>query len=533
MRSCLLVLLPLALLIGCAKREKLTDAGVRTQTLHLGNGAEPRDLDPHLSTAYTDFNIIVALLEGLTAIDEASSQPEPAAAERWEVSADGLVYTFHLRENGKWSNGDPVTAQDFIFSIERMLNPALASEYAYMLYPLKGAEDYNLGKTKTFDEVGAKALDPRTLQFTLDRPTAYLPSLLAHHSWFPVHRATLEKHGPIHQRGTRWTRPENFVGNGPFTLETWAPNDRIVVKKNPAYWDAANTRLNRVVFYPISSAAVEESNFRAGQLHITYEVLPDRIDAYRRDDPARLRIDPALETFYVMFNTTRGPMVDKRVRQALARAIDRNAIANSVMRSSRTPAHFFTPPNTLGYTCTTQVPTDFEAARKLLAEAGFSGGKGFPKIELMMNSDPINQKVMEAIQQMWHRELGIAAEITQFDFTVYIDHRRQLTYDAARARWLGDFNDPATFLELFLSNSGNNQTGWKSPKYDELVTSGNRETSPERRFALFQQAEALLLDETPIAPVFFGARSFLIDPRVNNWVPSLLGVHRYQKVWLE
>ncbi|MBW8781325.1 MAG: peptide ABC transporter substrate-binding protein [Verrucomicrobia bacterium] len=523
----------LLVLTGCHKRETPVEAGLRTHTLLLGNGAEPRDLDPHITVAYTDYNILVALFEGLTVIDEATSQPRPGVAERWDISPDGRVYTFHLRADAAWSNGDPLTARDFVFSLERILSPELASEYAYMLFVLKNAEAFNTGKLADFAQVGAKALDAHTLELTLEQPTPYLLSLTAHQAWFPVHAATLLKHGKAHQRGTRWTRPENFVGNGPFTLEEWTPDQRIVVRKNPHYYGVAQNQLERVIFYPVADLGVDERNFRAGQVHLTYDVLPDRLDAWRREAPDRLRVDPFLETYFLRFNVTRPPFTDVRVRQALARAIDREAIAKSVMRGSRVPAYSLVPPNTAGYTSATHVSGDCDSARKLLAEAGYPGGKGFPKVEVKMNADPINTQVFEAIQQMWHKELGIDIALTTEEYRVYIDSMQTLSFSLLRSRWVGDYNDPSTFTDMFTSGSGNNNTGWKNPAYDRLIAAAATEQDSGRRFALLQQAEALLLDEAPISPIFFGARTYLIHPAVKGWAPALLGVHRYQNIRLE
>ena len=520
-------------LAGCGARETRVEEGLRTQTLHLGNGAEPQDLDPHICTAYTDYNILIALFEGLTVIDETTSQAIPGTAARWDRSPDGRVYTFHLRPEARWSNGDAVTAQDFVFSYERILSPGLAAEYAYMLYPLANAEAFNTGKITDFTQVGVKALDARTLELTLAAPTPYLLALIAHQAWFPVHPATIRKHGRPDERGTRWTRPENFVGNGAFTLETWEPNSRIVVAKSPTYWNAVENRINRVVFYPNENIATDESAFRAGQLHVTYDVLPDRIAHYQRTAPDQLRVDPFLESYFIRFNVKRPPLNDVRVRRALARAIDREAIASTLLSGSRLPAYHFTPPDIGGYRAAARVPTDFDAARALLAEAGFPNGQGFPVLNLQMNTDAINAKVMEAIQAMWKRELGISVTLSNADFRVYLDQMRTLNYDLTRARWIGDYNDPNTYLDMFITGGGNNQTGWSNPDYDRLIAEAGRTADQARRFELFQQAEAILLDEAPLAPVFFGTRTYLIHPSVKGWVPSLLGIHRYQTLRLE
>jgi oligopeptide transport system substrate-binding protein len=525
----LLLTLPFA---GCRPRETAVEAARHSRTLLVGNGAEPADLDPHIAVAFTDATLLVALFEGLTVIDEATSQALPGAATSWEISPDGLTYTFHLRPDGAWSNGAPVTAEDFVFSIERILSPKLASDYAYLLDVLAGAADYTAGKLTDFTQVGAKALDARTLQLTLARPTPYLLSLTAHQAWYPVHPASVRQHGDVHARGTGWTRPGALVGNGPFVLAEWRPDQHILVTKNPRYHGAAQNQIDAVRFFPVADPGVDERAFRAGQLHLTYDVLPDRLDAWRREAPAQLRVDPFLEVFYVRFNTTRAPFTDVRVRRALALAIDREAIAGPVMRGSRAPARAFVPPGTAGYTSTAAVPTDFAAARQLLAEAGYPNGRGFPKIEVKMNADPVNTKVFEAFQQMWRRELGIECTLATMDFRVYIDTMQPLGFEVLRSRWVGDFNDPATFTDLFTSTSGNNNTGWKNPAYDRLIAAAASEQDTARRFELLRQAEAILIAEVPATPVFFGARTYLIHPDVQGWVPALLGIHRYQTIRL-
>ena len=519
---------------ACSRRQTAADSARADQTLLLGNGAEPGDLDPHLATAFTEFNIILALGEGLTAIDETSGLPVPATAASWDVSADGLRYTFHLRPDAKWSDGTAVTAADFVFSYERILRPALASEYAYMLFPIRGAESFNAGTSTDFATVGVTAPDARTLVVELASPTPYLLGLAAHQAWFPVHPPTILKFGKIDQRGTTWTRPENHIGNGAYRLATWVPNDRIEVVRQPHHYSVSApgydpaSSIQRVLFFPTDNIPADESAYRAGQRHVTYDLLPDRIATYRAQSPSPLHIDPLLETLYLRFNVTRPPLGDVRVRRALSLAVDREAIAASVLQGSRVPAYHFTPPGTGGYTATARQSHDPAAARALLAEAGFPGGKDFPRLEVLMNTDAINSRVLEAIQAMWKRELGIDVALVSQDFRVYLDAMKGLRYDIARARWIGDYNDPNTYLDMFLTGGGNNQTGWSSATYDALIAEAARTRSPAARFDLFQQAESVLLDEAPIAPVVFGARVHLVHPDVQNWHGSLLGVRRYQ-----
>jgi oligopeptide transport system substrate-binding protein len=527
------LLFSIVLPAGCARRETPVEAGIREQVLYLGNGSEPRDLDPHVTVLFNDFNLVLALFEGLTNSDERTSRPVPAVAERWETSGDGLVWRFHLRHDARWSNGDALTAHDFVFGIHRALSPQLASEYAYALYPLKNAAAFNAGRLGDFSQVGVHAVDDHTLECTLERPAPYLAAAATLPVWFPAHRASIEKLGRFDDRAVPWTRPANIVSNGPFLLQEWSPNNRVVVARNLNYWDARRVRLNRIVFYPIENAATQEASFRAGQLHLTSDVPLSKIAAYRRDNPAVLRTDPFSDTAFLRFNVKRAPFNDRRVRQALARAFDRRALVRDVALGGQQPAHCLTPPNTAGYAARAAIPDDFEGARRLLAEAGYPGGRGFPKVEIMFFTLELHQRLLEAVQQMWRRELGLEVTLANKEQRVWVSDERQLNYDISFGHWIGDYIDPSTYLELFLSDGGNNSTGWANPAYDRLVRAAGAELDAPRRQELYQQAEAILLDEAPIAPVFFNTRVFLCRPEVKNWHPSLLGLHQYKYVYLE
>lgn len=527
---CSLSAVVLLLVAGCGRRETAAEAGIRTGMLIVGNQAEPKDLDPHVVTAYTDMNVLYALFEGLTALDEKTSQGVPAAAEQWDVSPDGLRYTFHLRAGLVWSNGDPLGAGDFVWSFHRILAPKFGSEFAYMLWPIKNAEAFNKGTLADFAAVGVRAIDGRTLEISLERPTPYLPALAAHTTWMPLHRATVEKFVGAERPNTAWTRAGNLVGNGSFTLAEWTPNVRIAVAKNPRHWDAANTALNRIVFLPTESPAVEERDFRAGQTHITFGVPTSKIATYRADEPAKLRSDPFLQTYYLNFNTTKPPLADARVRRALALAIDRNGIARRALDGAVQPAHSFTPPDCAGYTAHAGQPDDFAAARALLAEAGFAGGAKFPELELQVKNDEIQPRVAEVLQATWQRELGVKVTIAQFEQKIWIQNQQSLAHQIAMITWIGDFVDPETFLSVPVGGGGNNWTGWANPEYDRLVATATKTADPAQRNELFQQAEALLLEQTPLAPLFHGSRTYLISPAVRGWEPALLGVHQYKKV---
>jgi oligopeptide transport system substrate-binding protein len=524
-------LVSLVCLPACKRADNRVTEGDRTQTLHIGNLSEPADLDPQLITQITDAQVVINLMEGLTAMDPADAHPVPGVAESWEVSEDKLTWTFHLRAAARWSNGDPVTARDFAYSYQRMLSPGLASEYASLLYCLRGAEDFNTGKTTDFSTVGVRVIDDHTLALTLHTPIAYLPALVMHQAWHPVHQATIEKFGKMDQRGTAWTRPGNYVGNGPFTLAAWEPNQFIRLVKSDTYWDRDNVRLKEVYLYPIEDRVTEEASFRAGQLHVTATIPPDKIDTYKREHPELLRQEPTFASYYLTYNTTKPPLNDPRVRRALALVIDRPTLCEKVLRGGRTPAYNLTPPGIAGYESIPAFTEDIAEAQRLLAEAGFPKGAGFPRLELLTAKGGTSQ-MPEAMQQMWKVHLGIDIAIVLQEGRVLFDSLRTHTFDIAPAGWVGDYLDPSSFLDLFRTGNGNNHTGWNSPAYDHLVDEALRAGDDAVRYPLYHQAEALLMKDMPIAPLIYGRRNYLIRPSVHGWEPNVLDLHPFKGVYL-
>ena len=518
---------------SCQRAETDVAIGTRLQILHKGNGPEVQDLDPHLVNSVSSFNVIAALLEGLVAEDPQDLHPVPGVAERWDISPDARIYTFHLRSNAKWSNGDPVTARDFIESYRRILSPKLASPVAYMLYPVVNAEAFNKGKIDRFEEVGFRATDDRTLEITLTNPTPYFLSLLNHYSWFPVHMPTVARHGPTLERGSYWTKPGRFVGNGPFTLEEWRLNSRIRVQKSLTYWDVQTVALNAIVFHTIDSNDVEERSFLSGQLHVTDSLPINRIDRYRREHPELLRIDPYLGSYFFRVNVTRPILNNRLVRRALALAINRQAIVENVWRGGQLPAGCFTPPNTAGYTCAATIPYDVDLARQTLAQAGFPNGEGLPPVEILFNSSENHRRTAEAIQQMWRQNLNVTATLLNQEEKVYFSSRSQMNYGIIRSTWIGDYVDPNSFLDLWVTNGTNNNTGWSNPAYDRFIADASSTSDQAARFAAFQKAEAILLEEAPILPVYFYTHTFLIHPSVKGWSPTILDHHPYKHVRLE
>jgi oligopeptide transport system substrate-binding protein len=530
---CLGALALLSFFPGCTKRQTLVEAGDHDQILHIGNGTEPQELDPDIVTGVQEYHIIMSLLEGLVTEDPVDLHPVPGVAERWDISPDRKVYTFHLRTNAKWSNGDPVTAQDFWESYKRILTPSLGSEYSYMHFVVKNAEAYNTGKITDFSQVGYKVIDDHTLQITLNNSTPYFLSLLTHQSWYPVNIRTVAKYGDPSLRGNKWTRPGHYVGNGAFVLAKWRVNDVIEVRKSPTYWDRDRVRLNAIRFYPIDNEDTEERAFRAGQLHIT-ETLPlSKIDYYKANYPGLLKIGPYLGTYFYRVNVTKPPLNDKRVRKALAMAIDRGSIVTNVMKGGQLPAYNLVPPGTAGYTSHTHLEENIAEAKRLLAEAGYPGGKGLPTIELLYNTSEAHRTIAEAIQQMWRTRLGVNAQLVNQEWKVYLDSQRTLNYQVCRGSWIGDYVDPNSFLDMWLTGGGNNETGWSNPEYDRLIAQAAATADPAGRLEVFQKAEAILMDEMPEIPVYFYTRVYLKRPEVKGWYPTLLDNHPYKYVYLE
>lgn len=532
LRVCLLALIACA----CSRRETPVEAGLRTQTLLVGNVAEPRDLDPHVITSNSELAIVTALLEGLTVSDPKDCQPIPGVAERWDASGDGLTWTFHLRAGARWSNGDAVTAHDFVYAWKRALSPAMAADYATLLYCLRNGEAFHRGTLKDFGEVGARARDDRTLVVTLKSPTPYLPSLLAMPVFLPVHRATIEKHGRADQRATAWTRPGNFVGNGAFVLGEWNPTRSVRVAKSPTYWDRDRVRLREVVFHPIENNAAEEAAFRAGQLHVTGPYISVEKAAAYRNDPQRkawLHETPILRTKFLRLNCTRPPLNDVRVRRALSLAIDRAQLVRSVLQCD-TPAFSLTPPNCGGYTADKALAFDAAEAQRLLAAAGFPNGRGFPKLELRFYPQgDAGQPVAEVVQQMWRKTLGLEVALVSQEMRVVLDARKSGDYHILLGEWGGDYLDPTTFLDLLLTGNPNNGTGWASADYDRLLAQAATTLEPARRHEILRAAEKLAMEQAPFVPLFYYPSRELRRPEVRGWHGNLLDLHPVRFVSLE
>ena len=506
----------------------------KNKILLLTVGSEPRTLDPQQAQGVTEHHIIMAMIEGLVApsIDD-QAKVVPGMADRWEHNDDYSVWTFHIGENRKWSNGDPVTAHDFVFSYKRMLTASFGAQYSENLFILKGAEDYYRGKITDFAQVGAKALDDHTLRIELVGPTPYLLSLVQHDSWLPVNPKAILSFGKIDTRDSKWTSAENFVGNGPFKMKNWRPNDVIELVRNPFYWDAENVKLNGINFYSIENLNTSERAFQAGQLHKTDQVPLDKVPYYRRTHPELIRIDPYEGIYFYRINVARKPLNDPKVRLALNLAVDRDAIVKNILREDQKPATGYTPPGMGDYKPLNKISYDPARARQLLAEAGYPNGKGFPKFTIHFNTMESHRAIAEAIQQMWKEELNIDVGLENQEWKVYLDTQNNKNYDLSRSAWIGDFMDPVTFLSMWTTGNGNNNTNWGNPKFDALIEQAARTGDPNARLEILHQAEDLFLSEAPVVLVYWYTNAYLLQPSVQNWNPLVLGNHNYKYIDLK
>lgn len=497
------------------------------QVFRFCNGAEPEALDPALMTAQPDGRIGRAVFEGLAVEDPRTLDPIPGVARSWEVSADGRKYTFHLRPDARWTNGDLVTAGDFEWSWLRVLHPDMPARNAGILYVIRNAAAYKKNALADPAQVGIHAPDDRTLVVELESATPYFLQLITSYPFLPVHRATVERFGD------RWARPENIVSNGPFRLTVHKPNDRIVLERDPRYWDAVHVKLDRVIIYASDDLSTMLNMYRAGMTDWNPSgYLPAQYIPYVRDN-ADFRSGPYLGTYFYSFNVTQAPFKDARVRKALAYAVDRDALVKFLLYGSKTPWGGLVPPGFESYPYPKAVAFDPEKARALLAAAGYAGGKDFPKVEVLFNTSQDHRKIAEAIQEMWKRELGIDVGLSNQEFASYMKATTSLQYQVARRSWIGDYKDPNTFLFILRGGDGNNRTGWSNARFDSLIAAAGREMDATRRLQHLAAAEAIALEEMPYLPIYGYRTVELVAPYVRGWYPTALDSHPLKALWLD
>ena len=521
----LLLILCTALISGCGGKSG-------PKYLRCSVGTEPETLDPRKSTGIPEATVEAQLFEGLTSLN-AKNNPVPAMAEKWEVSPDGLKYKFFLRQGIKWSNGDPVTAYDFEYAWKTALSPELGSKYAYQLFYVKNGEAYNQGLT-TADKVGVKALDDRTLEVLLEKPTAYFLSLTAFHTLYPVPRRIVEAN-------PKWAAdPKTLVGNGPFKISAWIHNSRIELLKNEHYWDAAKVKMPKIDFILTESGSTEIAMFDNNQIDMGENAPPAEYPRLKKE--GWLQISPYLGTYFFAFNVTKAPLDNVKVRQALSLAIDRQAIINNVTKGEQKPALAWVPPGMADAKPTEDFRAvggdffkdrDIDAAKKLLADAGYPEGKGLPPIELIYNTNDVHKAIAEAVQEMWRKNLGVNVSLTNQEWKVFINTRSKGGYQIARHGWIGDYADPMTFIDMFDSTSGNNDSQYKNPQYDNFVRLAKSTSNPDIRMKAMHEAEKLLLSDAVIAPVYFYTRVSMVKPNVKGYQRSVLGHVYFKEAYVE
>lgn len=493
--------------------------------IHRGNGGEPQTLDQaHISIDIEGF-VVRDLFEGLTVYDN-KGEVVPGVAESWTVSDDGTVYTFKLRGNAKWSDGTPVVAGDFVFSWRRLLDPKEAAEYATILYPVKNAEAINTGKAAV-DTLGVKAVDDKTLEVTLERPTPYFLQLVTHYAALPVNPANVQKFG------AEFTKPGNMVSNGAFVLTEYVANDHITSVKNTNYWDAANVKIDKVVYNPSEDMAATQRMFEAGELDVVYQFQADQLDFLKQKlGEDQVKVAPNLATYYYVFDTRKAPFDDVRVRQALSMAVDRDFLSEKIFTNSYLPSYAFVPPGMEGYT---PVQADFagmdqldreDKAKELLKEAGFGEGGKPLKVDIRYNTSENHKKVATAVADMW-KAIGVEVTMQNLDVKSHYAYLQEGgSFDVARAGWSADYADPENFLNLLVStNTSFNYGHWKNEEFDALMKKSYEVRDPAERMKVLQQAEAIYAKEQPSTPFLNNGSLWLVNRKVKGFENNAVNEH--------
>lgn len=524
MKNKILFLLAVCTLIcfaGCggkASEQSASNAPAKAEFI-IGNGAEPQSLDPAKISGVPEHRLYMALFEGLVSSDPKTANAVPGLAERWEMNEDKTVYTFHLRKT-TWSDGTPITAQTVVDSWLRTLDPNTASEYAYMVgMVVKGADDYNTGKADA-SAVAIRAVDEMTFEMTLTGPIPYAIDMLAHYSFAVMPLHAIEKYG------ADWIKPANFVGNGPFVLESWMPQEKISVVPNEKYWNKDNVHLSRVTFLPIEDQNTAFEKYRAGEIDWSTAVPVPRLEEVKLMPD--YKVAPQIGTYYYIFNVTKGPLQDARVRKALTMAVNRQELVEKVTRGGQIAAKSICPPLP-GYTPADGAGYNPEEAKKLMAEAGYPDGKGFPTMTVIYNTLDSHKLIAEYIQDTWKKTLGVNITIQNYEWKTFLDVRHQHDFEIARSGWIGDYQDPNTFHEIFITDGGNNDGEYSNPDYDALVHKAATMAGGPERMKVLQDAERILMEQDQaVMPVYYYVSQHLIDTeKWSGWYTNGLDQHSY------
>ena len=515
----------------------------------VNNGAEITTLDPATVSGIPEGRVLNTLYEGLTVKHPSTLEPLPGMAERWEQSPDGLRYTFHLRTDARWNNGDPLTAQDFVWSWLRLLAPETGAPYGYLLWSVVNAEAFARAasdeeRTALRSQVGLRAPDAHTLVVELETPVPYFLRLTSFHPLFPVHRGSIERakrEAPERWR-TTWVRPERIVTNGPFRIVERRVNDRIRVEKSPTYWDAEHVAMRTIDILAVEHYGTMLNLYLSGEVDWIDRCAPNLIPRMLEREDFRPR--PYLGSYFYRVNVRRPPFDDRRVRRALALAIDREAICEKITKKGEEPLWSLCPPGMPGYApspmphadrtppegaipeAATAFERDCEEARALLRAAGFAPETNpFPSFAIHYNTAEVHRDLAEVVADGWRRHLGLDVRLENQEWKVYLETQNAVAFDVSRSSWIGDFPDPSTFLELFLSDGPNNRTGWSDARFDERLDQAARELDPERRMTLLAEAEALLMEELPILPIYAYVSQNAVNPRLGGFHANVQDEH--------
>lgn len=498
--------------------------------LNLTIGPEPETIDSALNSSNDGMTYITHFFEGLICVDK-NDNPIAGTADKWEVSADKTKYKFHIRNKAKWSDGKAVKAQDYEYAWKRILNPKTASPYSTMLYYLKNGKEYNNGKVNA-DEVGVKAIDDRTLEITLKAPVVYFLSVLTHHSYMPVRKDIIEKYGD------KWTQsPKSYVSNGAYKMKAWKHKDVLKMVKNKNYWNTKNIKIKEINWKLIEDDNAALNAYESGELDGVLNRHVPINEIKRLTDEGKIKFYPMLSNYYVDLSINKKPVDNIKLRKALSLAIDRKLLVNSIIQTGGKPAVGVVPYSTKGaekgkdFRSEKEAkkflkPTaDVKAAKKLLKEAGYPNGKGLAGLEYIYNTASNHQKVAEFLQEQWKKNLGIEVKISNMEWKTIIPKRQAHDFIMARAGWAADYNDPMTFLEYFVQGDGNNDPDYNNENYNTLIEKAKLESDNQKRMQYLHEAEATIMNDMPIIPLFFDANYQLESKKLKGMVTSNLSIY--------
>lgn len=498
-------------------------------TLHIHNGGDTTSLDPHKVSGDWENRIVGDIFEGLVT-EDAGAQPIPGMAASWEISDDGLVYTFKLRDGAVWSDGEPVTANDFVFAFQRIMDPATAANYAYLQYTIKNAEAINSGEIADLGELGAVALDDKTLEITLENPAPFFVSALTHYTAFPVPKHVVEEHGD------EWVKIDNIVVNGPYRPVEWVPGSHVRTVKNEAWYDTASLAIDEAVFYTLEDQSAALKRYRAGEFDILTDIPKDQYEWMVENLPGQLHVAPFAGLYYYVVNHNEAPFNDVRVRQALSMAINREVIGPQVLGTGELPAYSWVPPGMANYVdepayvSWKDLPYDEKVAqaKDLMADAGF-GPDNPLKLQLRYNTNENHKRIAVAIAAMW-KDLGVEVELYNTEVKVHYAELQENQLQVARAGWLADYNDPVNFLELLKSDVAYNYGRFNSSEFDALLDEAAKQTDLAARAETLKKAERIAMDESAAFPIYYYLSENLVSPKVTGFEDNAFDIHRTR--WL-